>query len=1088
MKLIACCNLSRYQRKRVAKTLLVMKMIVVFTLAICFNAGAKSFSQKITLTQKQVPLEKIFREISRQSGYTFVYTKSLLQKSKRVTVSVTNASLEEALAECFKNQELSFSILDQLIIIREKDALQNTTSNNVSPILPVAPKEIRITGMITNEKGQGLGGATVAEKGAGNATMSKDDGSYSINVADDKSTLVVSFVGYETKEMIVGNKKTINISLAPVDANLGEIVVTGYGTQRKKEITTAVTSIKSKDFNKGNINNPAQLLQGKVAGLSIVAPQGNPNGSFDIRLRGLSTLGANTQPLIIIDGVIGVDLNSVDPNDIASIDVLKDGGAAAIYGTRGSSGVILITTKTGSFGKARIDYNSYVTAENKDRTLPVMDKATYLANGGTDLGGNTNWMDEITRTAISQVHNLSLAGGADQTTYRVSLNYRNVEGVLLNSGFEQLNGRLNLTQHAFKKKLTLTLNLASTSKESKLGFDHAFRSSIVMPPTAPINTTDTYYAKYGGFFQSEVHELYNPLAIIRQNINDQKTARLMFNIQADYKIVENLTASVRYAQNNDNYDNGQYISKYSYYGSGVDRNGLATRSNLTTSNNLFEGTANYVKSFKALNIAVLGGYAYQNFTTGSALTQAGNFLTDAFTYNNFAAAKDFADGKAIATSSKENNKLIAFFGRVNLNYNNIYFLSASLRREGSTRFGEGNKWGNFPGISAGVDLGQLVSIRNVNQLKIRASYGITGAMPDVSYLSQQLYGPGTSATYFLYNGVFTPVYSPQSNANPDLKWETKSEIDFGVDISMFNSRLNGTFDYYNRKTTDALITLNVPVPPNLFSTSVLNAGELKNEGIELTLDYLAVKRNNFSWTTRATFSTYNTRIVSLSMGEIKYGVREVGSLPAPLVGNTVRVEEGKPMGQMIGWVYNGVDANGQYMLNDLDKNGAINELDVAVIGRGLPKGEIGLSNSFRIGQLDLSFFLRGVYGHDLVNLNRTMFEQVSRISSYNLVNTKYFDAAYKGPAAYNSYYLEKASFIKLDNFTVGYNFRLRAGSAISSARAYVAGQNLFYITNYSGVDPEPRYANEGNVLAPGVEPRNSWVTTRTFTLGINLSF
>src|SRR5690606_36878140 len=311
------------------------------------------------------------------------------------------------------------------------------------------------------------------------------------------------------------------------------------------------------------------------------------------------------------------------------------------------------------------------------------------------------------------------------------------------------------------------------------------------------------------------------------------------------KIIPSLTASVRYAQNQDVQANGQYISKFSYYGSGVDRNGLATRSHYNTNNNLFEATGNYVKNIKGLNLSALGGYSYQNFNTENFYTQAGNFLTDAFTYNNLAAAKDFADGKAVASSAKENNKLIAFFGRVNLNYDNTYFLSASLRREGSTRFGDGNKWGNFPGISGGIDLGKLISIPNVNQLKLRGSYGITGAMPASSYLSQQLYGPGSSATYFLYNVVYTPVYSPQSNPNPDLKWETKAEVDIGIDFSMFNTRLTGTFDYYNRKTTDALITLNVPVPPNLFPTSVLNAGELKNEGIEITLDYLAVNTEKF---------------------------------------------------------------------------------------------------------------------------------------------------------------------------------------------------------------------------------------------------
>lgn len=309
-----------------------------------------------------------------------------------------------------------------------------------------------------------------------------------------------------------------------------------------------------------------------------------------------------------------------------------------------------------------------------------------------------------------------------------------------------------------------------------------------------------------------------------------------------------------------------------------------------------------------------------------------------------------------------------------------------------------------------------------------------------------------------------------------------------MDFSAFGARLNGTIDFYSRDTKDALITLNVPVPPNLFPTTVLNAGHLKNTGIEISLDYQVVKTNQLNWNTKVNFSTYNTKVVSLSMGDIKYGVREVGGLPAPLTGNTVRVEEGKPVGQMFGWVYEGVDAAGKYIIRDVDKNNTIDEKDMTIIGRGLPKGEWGWSNTLSYKRFDLNIFMRGVYGHDLVNLNRTMFEQVSRISSYNLVNTKYFDPAYKGPAAYNSYYLEKGSFAKLEYLSLGYNVKVPANGVISSLRLFASGQNLFYITKYTGVDPEPRYTDSnGNVLAPGVEPRNSWLTTKTFTVGLNIS-
>lgn len=945
-----------------------------------------------------------------------------------------------------------------------------------------------ISGIVTDGTDEPLIGVSVVVKGTTNGTSTDVNGRYVLDNVGINSTLVFSYVGHITQEISYTGTQNINVVLKENTQVLNEVVVVGYGSMEKNKITSAITNIKPEDFNKGNINNPAQLLQGKVAGLSIVSPQGNPNGSYNIRLRGLSTIGANAQPLIIIDGVIGGDLASVDPNDIASMDVLKDGGAAAIYGTRGSSGVIIVTTKTGAKDQASISYNGYISVESKDRALPILNKDEYLEYGGTDYGHSTNWMDEITRSGFSHAHNLSLSGGSKKFTYTASINYRDVEGIVKKTGYDQLGGRLNLTQKAFNDRLSLNLNLVLNNRKAKVGFDDVFRSAVIMPPTAPIYGTGEEYDKYGGYFQNLAHELYNPVAIINQNKNEQKIMRATYNLQANLKIIEGLSASARFAQNREEIMNGQYISKYSLYASGVDRNGLASRSTYSNKNDLFEATANYLKSFDKLNLNALGGYSYQRFTSEHYYVQAGNFLTDNFSYNNLAAARDLADGKSKAESFKEANTLIAFFGRVNLSYDDTYFLMASYRREGSSRFGEGNKWGNFTGVSAGFDLSRVIEIPYVDQLKLRGSYGVTGALPAESYLSKQIYGPGSSLNYYLYNDRFTPVYSPQSNPNPNLKWETKEEIDFGLDFSLFNSRLTGSLDYYNRKTSDALITLNVPVPPNLYPTTVLNAGKLRNRGFEVALSYDAIQTKDFSWNTKLTYSTNSSKIISLSMGDLKYGVREVGGLPAPLTGNVVRVEEGKPLGQMIGWICDGVNEDGSYNIRDLDDNGVINEKDVDVIGRGLPKGEFGWGNTFTYKNFDLSFFLRGVYGHDLVNLNRTMFEQVSRISTYNLIKTEHFQPEYKGPVAYNSHYIEDGSFIKLDNITFGYNFKLPENSAISQARVYVTGQNLFYITNYSGVDPEPRYSYEGNVLAPGIEPLNSWVTTRTFTLGVNLTF
>jgi len=945
-----------------------------------------------------------------------------------------------------------------------------------------------VSGTVTDMSNEPVIGATIAVKGTTTGTTTDADGKYTLINVDSNATLTFSFVGYITQEITVAGKSTIDIVLEEDNQLLKEIVVVGYGSMEKNKITSAITNIKPEDFNKGNINSPAQLLQGKVAGLSIVAPQGNPNGTYNIRLRGLSTIGANTQPLIIIDGVVGADLTSVDPNDIASIDILKDGGAAAIYGTRGSSGVIIVTTKTGVKDHSSVSYNAYVSAENMDRKLPVMGLGEYLEYGGKDYGANTDWMDEITRTGLSHTHNLSLSGGSNKFRYMASFNYRNVQGIVHKTGFEQLNGRLNLSQKTLDDRLTLTFNLALTNRNADLGFDDVFRSAIIMPPSAPIYGTSEEYEEFGGYFQNRATDLYNPMAIINQNSNEQKINRMTYSMQADLKIADGLSAALRFARNNEDITNKKYISRYSLYGSGIDRKGIAEGSTYNNSSNLFEFTGNYLKQFGDLNLNALAGYSWQKFVSENYGVSTGNFLTDAFSYNNLSASKDLADGLSKANSYKEDNTLIAFFGRINLSYNDTYFLMASLRHEGSSRFGDNNKWGNFVGLSAGADIARIVNIPKVEQLKVRASYGVTGALPGSSYLSKMTYGTGSSLEYFYYNNTFTPIYSPQSNANPNLKWETKKEIDLGADFALFGSRLTGSFDFYNRETSDALISLEVPVPPNLFNTTVVNAGQIRNRGFEVGLNLEAVRTKDFSWDTRLTWSTNSAKLITLSMGSIQYGVRNIGNLPSPLVENVIRVEEGKPLGQIMGWIYEGLNDDGSYKLKDLDSNGTINDDDKAVIGRGLPKGEFGFGNTFTYKGFDLNIFFRGVYGHDQINVHRTLFEQPKRITGYNLVKTKYFQPEYTGSAAYNSYYVENASFIKLDNITLGYNFLFRGNSLISKARVYLSGQNLFYITDYTGVDPEPHYSYNGDVLVSGIEPLNSWVTTRTFTLGINLTF
>lgn len=968
-------------------------------------------------------------------------------------------------------------------------------------------QERTVTGKVTSETEGPLPGVNIVLQGTTQGAMTDAQGNYKIVVPGPEAVLVFSFISYTSQTVTVGSRSTIDVVLVPAVSALGEIVVVGYGTQKKREVTSSITSVKSDEFNKGNVSSPVQLIQGKVAGLSISKPGGDPNGGYDIRLRGLSTIGANTGPLVVIDGVIGGSLENVDPNDIESINVLKDGSAAAIYGTRGSSGVILVATKKGRSGTSVIDYNAYVTSEMVAKTTPVMNAEEWRALStetglGTDFGGNTNWFKETTRTAISQVHNISMSGGTDKTTYRASINFRKADGVILNTGNTQLNGRINLTQKALNDKFTLDLNLGATDRQSQYGFADAFRYASVYNPTAPVRSSDAAYAQYDGYFQQVLFDYYNPVQILEQNINEGKDRILNLSLKGTYEIVKGLTLDAFYSLQGNTHLAGLYYDKNSYW-VGMDRHGTAERSQNNSSSRLFETTAKYNSDLtSSVNISALGGYSYQDFTYEGFNARGGNFLTDAFTFNNLSAALDFKNGIGTVDSYKNSNKLIAFFGRVNLNINSTWFVTASARYEGSSRFGADNKWGLFPAIGGGVDLASLINVSFFDNLKLRANYGLTGNQPSSSYLSLLRLGPGGN---FFYNGAFVPGYAPVSNANTDLKWEKKSEIDMGFDFSIFKSKLSGSFDFYTRTTTDLLFEYEVPVPPNLFNRAMLNLGEIKSSGLEMNLTWNAIQKTDFSYNITFTPSyTLSNTLVSLSGtysgADLNYGKRDLSGMGSPGQSDVplVRAEEGKPIGQLWALVFKEIDADGNLIFEDINGDGTIDPNDRQVVGHGLPDFLLGFGNVFTYKNWDLNIFFRGVFGHDLINSYRAFYEVPNMIGSYNLPKTATdMRNATTGTLLNNSsgvlssYHVENASFVSIDNMSLGYNFSLPESSEFSTIRLYLAGNNLFYITGYKGADPNPRYGDSessNNPLVPGVDRRNTWIRTRSVSFGVNIVF
>ena len=968
-------------------------------------------------------------------------------------------------------------------------------------------QESTISGVVTDVDGVPVAGASVVVKGTTNGVATDFDGNYSIDAASE-DILLFSYIGFLAQEVPVGTQTTINLSLQEDVAKLEEVVVVGYGSQRKEEITSAITKVDSEDFNGGNVNNPSQLLQGKVAGLNITRPGSNPNQSFGIRLRGLSSLGANAGPLIIIDGIIGGSIDSVDPTDIESINVLKDAAAGAIYGTRGSSGVIIITTKSGTGQtKARLEYNAYAAVESLTNVIPVANREQFISNGGLDLGSNTNWLNETTRNAITTVHNVAFTNSfGNGSSFRASLNYRDIDGVTLGTGREQLNGRINVTQRLMDDKLKLTAIVSATETKADIGFPQAPRYALTFNPTAPVfeNRTAEQLGRpvdqFGGYFETGVQDIFNPVALINLVQREQEIRVLLMNFKADYEIIDGLTSSFNFSRQATTTLSGEFFPSTALL-NGIGFNGTAQRSAEDLRFSLSEFTTTYNKALTDdLTMNLLGGYSFQKFD----FQELGGFNTDFITnnvgFNNLGIGLGLNNRQASVFSGREENKLSAFFGRLNLNFKNAAFLSTSIRSEQSSKFGANNRTGTFWAVSGGVNLGQVFDMPSVDQLKFRVSYGVTGNEPEERLEFLERLGPDPNNRQGFVNGQFVTAIGPISNPNPDLKWEEKGEFNVGLDYAFFNSRLTGAIDYYIRTTSDLINQVEVPSPPNIFPTTFLNLGELETKGIEFQINYAAVQTDNFRWNIGGNISAVKTVLVNLNDQE-NFVLFE-GDIGAPgLAGiRPIIVEEGEELGRIRAGVFAGYNEQGQSLIINQETGQPTTdrniERDGVVVGNGLPDFTFGINNTLNYKSWDLNFLLRGAVGHSLVNIPRAYFEHPALGGRQNFVVTKFFNPDDTELDTFSSNQVEKADFIRLDNLTLGYNFNFGESSPIVGLRLYLAGNNLFTITGYSGSDPEVRNDDIGpnnndfeatpNILVPGIDRRNSALQTRTVTFGMNI--
>ncbi len=965
-----------------------------------------------------------------------------------------------------------------------------------------------ITGTVTDaETSEPLIGASVVALGTAKGAVTDFDGKYSLEVPAGITELQFSYTGYSTQTAAIGASSVVDFQLAP-GTILDAVVVTGYGTQKEKEITSSVVEVSSKDFNQGVISDPAQLLQGKVAGLQVYNRGGDPNNQSVIRLRGLSTVGANVQPLVVIDGVIGASLQNVDPNDIESISVLKDGSAAAIYGSRGSSGVIIVTTKKGDGSKdLQWSYNGQISTESALNAVNVLNPTEFVAAGGTDLGSQTDWIDEVTNNPFSHNHGLSVSGGVgNNSSFRVSANLREKNGILNNTGFDQFNTRLNFSSKAFNDKLRIDFNTSFTQRDQDNGYDEALRYAVLYNPTAPVLGVNSPFPfnsdQFGGYFETlGLFDSFNPVSIAEQNRNETERREFNYSANFGYSILDNLTLNLRVAQQRTDVSNEQYApTTANFRGNATSptRKGLAEFYESDFTFSLYETYATYLTSFGKSDLRITGGYSYQQDNFNDKFFSIGDFPNNDLDFSQLIeTSQDLNNAGFIDANSNASpdNKIIAFFGRANFTFDNAIFVNASLRREGSSKLGEDNKWGLFPAFGVGVDLNKYVSIGGIDLLKVRLGYGVTGALPEPSGLSQEIRN-------IVNDGATGAVTTELARAaNPDLKWEEKAEINLGIEVAA--GRFSATVDLYNRDISDFILERTVDVAVFGVDRRFENAGKLNTQGLEVALNYDVVKKSNFNYNTGIVLSTYKT-----VLEEYVLDAETRGNLGAPGQNGTnmILVKVGEEIGNIWGPVYTGVeegnpvfaDVNGDGMLVTGQDNALDPDVDFEVLGNGTPDLELGWTNQVSFGDWSVNAFFRGAFGHSLVNTFRAFYEpRLSTQSSYNFVNTS---LAVDGltTARFSSLYVEKADFFKLDNLTISKRFSLE-NSSVRSVQLSLIVQNPFVITSYTGTNPEPSLVDRGaegngginnsvDVLSPGIERRNNYFSSRSVALGININF
>ena len=1102
-------NKSMEKKSKIIRVMKLTCILFFMSVSMLFAAGSYAQSASLTMKVTDKSITDVLEAIENQTEFKFFYNSKLVNTNRKVSIDVKNENVFTVLEQLFKNSKTSYKVVDKDVILTVADVAMAKVSDVV-------------TGTVVDQSGYPVIGANVVEKGTTNGTVTDASGKFTLNIGAN-ATLVVSYIGYISMEVQVKGKTSLSITLKEDQELLEEVVVVGYGVTKKRDLAGAITSLKTEDIKAGVVTNTAQFLKGRAAGVQVRQDSSEPGGGISIRIRGASSISSNNEPLYVIDGFQTEIGNQINPEDIASIEILKDAAATAIYGARGANGVVIITTKKGSKNHFEVNYSYNASVKKLRNPWDLMDAQATIKNnmkvweenGSTGnppytaeqlnyKGTGVDWIDETTRTAMTQTHQFSLAGGGEKLSMAISGNYTDDLGVLVNTNFNRFSSRVNL-EYKLTDRVRFGSNLyMARSKKNYLNMgtnsttDNVIYNIFMMSPLTTPSGEDVFGVK--GKKPGILNELYD--------IDfDDVTNNVYTTIYGEADLLKSLTARVQYTYSNTNRKSQKYYPKTTNVGKA--NGGLATIQNWKTDQQQLDALLTWHQNFaKKHDVKILGGTTWTKRIEINDGLQGRGFSTDEFSYNNMGAASTID----WISSKREDNTTVSFFGRAEYVLDGKYILNASIRADGASNFGKGNKWGYFPSGSVAWQLGDESFMEFTKPLfydiKLRASYGETGNnnignyahIATIDYESYVLADKGVGG------------FAPANIENALLTWEKQRAFNVGLDVSVFNSRVNLTADYFITRNHNLLLNVYVPQITG-FNTSLQNIGEVENRGWELTLSTLNLK-GAFEWTTDFNISSFKNKVLKL------------GPDGAPIIGTNHITEIGQPMGMFYGYITDGVFMNqaeldagpiwapgssdrshvGDVRFKDVSgpdgvPDGVINTYDKTIMGSPYPKAYFGMTNSFSYKNFGLSIALQGSFGNKVFNSSDAQLYTRARYKQYESVKNYWVSEEQPGdgesPRPNNlptggvreksTRYLDNGSYLKVNNINFSYDFptQLISKAGMSALKLYLTLTNPFIITKFRDFNPEVGDGN--NPLTPGVMNYN-YPLAKSAIIGINVSF